>query len=70
MTNEQKQWLKKHLENSIDNSEYYLRMNKTKVRNFEIVKRTKNEKYLKLVNDTIPHIENNIKMSNEILKTL
>ena len=70
MTNEQKQWLKEHLENSIKISEYHLRTNQTKVKNFEILKRTKNEKYLTLVNDTIPHIENNIKISNEILKTL
>jgi hypothetical protein len=70
MTNEQKQWLKEHLENDIKMSEYQLRTKETQVRNFEILKRTKNEKYLKLVNDTIPHIKNYIKMSSEILKTL
>jgi hypothetical protein len=70
MTNEQKKWLKGDLENSINMCEYHLRTKKTQVRNFEILKRTKNEKYLTLVNDTIPHIENNIQMMNEILKTL
>lgn len=70
MTNEQKQWLKQHLENDIKMSEYQLRTKETQVRNFEILKRTKNEKYLKLVNDTIPHIQNYIKMTSEILKTL